>query len=107
VLIRAGVVSAVAASGLTFGGVAAHASATLSASSTAVWGATDSQVQRNAENAAYGNLWSAAQAHGYSTCVNVTYNDTLYYIVPSGGGYVYDSTATGLCGNLAFHPVRP
>jgi hypothetical protein len=82
---------------------AAHASATMSASATGIWGATDGAARANAEADAYGNLYEAAQARGYSTCIDITYSDTLVYVVPSGGGDVYDSTATGLCGNVVFH----
>ena len=105
-MIRASAVSGAAALAFALAPAAAHASATMSATATAVWGATDGAARANAEADAFGNLWQAAQAQGYSTCINVTYTDTLTYIVPSGGGYVYNSTATGLCGTVVFHAVQ-
>ena len=102
--IRVSAVSGAAALAFALAPAAAYASATMSASATSVWGATDGAARANAEAGAFGNLRQTAQAQGYSTCVNVTYSDTLYYVVPSGGGYVYNSTATGLCGNVVFHP---
>lgn len=95
-------VAAVAAVGVMFSPVAAHASATLSGSAQGVWGATQGAAQSNAESQARGNLLSAASSQGYSTCVNISYSDTLVYVVPSGGGDVYNSTATGQCGNYTF-----
>jgi hypothetical protein len=73
--------------------------ATLSGSAQGVWGANLGSAQANAEAQARNNLLSAASSNGYSTCINVTYSDTLVYVVPSGGGDVYNSTATGQCGN--------
>jgi hypothetical protein len=96
--IRASLVSGIAVLGLGLSPLAAHASATLSATGQA-WGATSGSAESNAQAQAYGNLVSLASSKGYSTCVNVTYSDTLVYVVPSGGGDVYNSTATGQCGN--------
>jgi len=79
-----------------------HAQATLSASAQGVWGATQGAAQSNAEAQARNNLLSQASSQGYSTCVNISYSDTLVYVVPSGGGDVYNSTATGQCGNYTF-----
>jgi hypothetical protein len=95
-------VAAAAAAGVMLSPVAAHASATLSGSAQGVWGATASAAQANAEVQAKGNLLSSASSQGYSTCINITYSDTLYYVVPGGGGDVYNSTATGLCGTQVF-----
>jgi hypothetical protein len=98
--LTASLIGGIVVSGLALSPLAAHASATLSASTTSpVWGATSGAAESAAESAAYQNLLAAAQAHGYSTCINVTYSDSLYYAVPGGGGDVYTSTATGLCGN--------
>lgn len=95
-------VAAAAAAGVILSPVAAHASATLSGSAQGVWGATAGAAQANAESQARSNLLSAASSRGYSTCINISYSDTLVYVVPSGGGDVYNSTATGLCGNQTF-----
>jgi hypothetical protein len=100
-LVRTSMVSGVAVLGLALSPLAAHASASLSGTGQA-WGANTAAAEANANSQAYSSLLSAASSHGFSTCVNVTYSDTLYYAVPSGGGYVYNSTATGLCGNLVF-----
>lgn len=104
--VRAVMVTAVAALGLTFGSMAAHASTALSGTATGIWGATDSAARSNAENSAVGNMLSSARALGESTCINITYSDTLVYVVPSGGGSVYNSTATGVCGNVVFTAGR-
>jgi hypothetical protein len=101
-LVRAAVAAGIAGLGLAISPVAAHASATLSASSGQVWGSTYGGAESAAEASAYSALLSVAQSHGYSTCINVTYSDTLVYVVPSGGGDVFSSTATGLCGNYVF-----
>lgn len=101
---RALTATGVAGLGVALSPVAAHASATLSASSGNVWGSTAGSAQSAAESAAHSALLSAASSHGYSTCINVSYSDTLVYVVPSGGGDVYTSTATGLCGNYVFTP---
>ena len=95
-------VAAAAAAGVMLSPVAANASATLSASAQGVWGANLGAAQSNAEAQARANLLSLASSHGYSTCVNISYSDTLVYVVPSGGGDVYNSTATGQCGNYTF-----
>lgn len=84
--------------GLAVGPVAAHASATLSASANNVFGSTSGSAQSAAETQARANLLSLASSNGYSTCINITFSDTLVFIVPGGGGYVFSSTATGLCG---------
>jgi hypothetical protein len=97
--IRASLVSGIAALGLGLSPLAAHASATLSGSAQGIWGANLGSAQANAEAQARSNLLSAASSSGYSTCINITYSDTLVYVVPSGGGDVYNSTATGQCGN--------
>jgi hypothetical protein len=81
--------------------LAAHASATQSATATGIWGSTYGGAESNAEAAAYADLLSKATAAGYTTCINVTYSDTLTYIVP-GGGDVFSSTATGTCGTEVF-----
>lgn len=91
--------AAAVVAGVVLSPTAAHASATLSASAQSVWGATSGVAQSNAEAQAKADLLSLASSRGFSTCVDVTYSDTLVYIVPGGGGYVYNSTATGLCGN--------
>jgi hypothetical protein len=100
--IRASLVSGIAVLGLALSPLAAHADATLSASADAVWGATTSSAVSNAEAQAYENLLSLASSKGYSTCIDVTYSNSLSYVVPGGGGYVYDSTATGVCGTEVF-----
>ncbi|MDX6392205.1 MAG: hypothetical protein QOJ73_3268 [Streptosporangiaceae bacterium] len=89
--------------GLALSPIAANASATLSASGQA-WGATYGSAEANAEAQAHSSLLALASSRGYSTCINVTYSDSLYYVVPGGGGDVFNSTATGLCGNQVFHP---
>jgi hypothetical protein len=97
--ITASLIGGIVVSGLAFSPLAAHASATLSASTTSpVWGATYGAAESAAESQAYQNLMAAAQAHGYPTCINITYSDSLYYVVPGGGGDVFTSTATGQCG---------
>jgi len=96
-------VAAAAAAGVMLSPVAANASATLSASAQGVWGANLGAAQSNAEAQARANLLSLASSQGYSTCINISYSDTLVYVVPSGGGDVYNSTATGQCGNMVFH----
>ncbi|HEV2348024.1 MAG TPA: hypothetical protein VGS97_28315 [Actinocrinis sp.] len=101
-LVRTAVATGIAGLGLAMSPVAAHASATLSASSGQVWGSTYGSAQSAAESSAYSALMGVANSHGYSTCINVTYSDTLVYVVPSGGGDVFTSTATGLCGNYVF-----
>jgi roadblock/LC7 domain-containing protein len=100
--IRASLICGVTVSVLSLSPLAAHASSTLSAGSGQVWAQSSSTAESEAETAAYQNLLRVAQSHGYSTCIDVTYSDSLYYIVPGGGGYVYTSTATGLCGNEVF-----
>ncbi len=100
--IRAALICGMAVSALALGPVAAHASTTLSASSGQVWGSSSTSAESAAESQAHGELTLLAESKGYSTCINVTYNDTLFYIVPGGGGYVYESTATGLCGTQVF-----
>jgi hypothetical protein len=102
-LIRALTVSGITALGLALSPIAANASVTLSGSGQA-WGATSGSAEANAEAQAHSSLLAAASAKGDSTCINVTYSDSLYYVVPSGGGDVFNSTATGLCGNQVFHP---
>ena len=100
--IKAFLIGGAAVGALALSPLAAHASATLSAGSGQVWGSTAGAAQSAAETAAHQNLLTAAQSHGYSTCINITYSDSLTYVVPGGGGDVYTSTATGLCGNEAF-----
>lgn len=92
---RTAVVCAAAALGLALGPLAAQASTTMSATGSG-WGSDWAVAMTNAQNDAYGNLWEDARAVGL-TCTNVTYVDNLSYIVPGGGGYVFDSTATGDC----------
>lgn len=92
---RTAVACAVAALGLALGPVAAQADTTMSATGSG-WGTDWAMAMTNAQNDAYGNLWEDAHALGL-TCTNVTYVDNLSYIVPGGGGYVFDSTATGDC----------
>jgi hypothetical protein len=99
--IQASLVSGITVLGLALSPLAANASATLSGSGQA-WGATYGSAESNAEAQAYGNLMALASSKGYSTCVNVTYSDSLVYVVPGGGGDVFNSTATGLCGTLVF-----
>jgi hypothetical protein len=72
--------------------------ATLTSATTQAWGPNLGGAQSAAESAAYADLMSKANARGYTVCTNVTYSDTLVYVVPSGGGDVYNSTATGQCG---------
>src|SRR5262249_13829995 len=48
------------------------------------------------------NLLTVAYHAGVPTCINITYVDSLVYVIPGGNGDVYNSTATGLCGNLVF-----
>lgn len=100
--LQASLVCGLAALGLAFSPLAAHASATLSATAAGIWGSTYGSAESNAEAAAYADLLSKANAAGYTTCINVTYNDTLTYIVPGGGGDVFSSTATGTCGTEVF-----
>ncbi len=87
--------------GLALNPIAANASVTLGASGQA-WGATYGGAEASAEAQAHSNLLALASSRGYSTCINVTYSDSLYYVVPGGGGDVFNSTATGLCGNQVF-----
>jgi hypothetical protein len=87
--------------GLALNPIAANASVTLSASGQE-WGATSGAAEANAEAQAHSSLLALASSRGYSTCINVTYSDSLYYVVPGGGGDVFNSTATGLCGNQIF-----
>jgi hypothetical protein len=95
-------ISGIAALGLALSPLAAHASASLSASGQA-FGSTYGAAESNAEAQSRGNLLSLAATHGFTTCINITYNDSLSYVVPGGGGDVFNSTATGLCGNTVFH----
>lgn len=74
---------------------AAQASTVLSASATG-WGTNWTTAEAAANNNAYNALYDLARAQG-ETCANVTYADSLYYIVPGGGGYVFSATATGTC----------
>jgi hypothetical protein len=87
--------------GLALSPIAANASVTLSASGQA-WGATYGSAEANAEAQAHSSLLALASSSGDSTCINVTYNDSLYYVIPGGGGDVFNSTAAGLCGNQVF-----
>ena len=100
-LIRTFMASGITVLGLALTPVAANASVTLSASGQA-WGATYGSAEANAEAQAHSSLLALASSRGYSTCINVTYSDSLYYVVPGGGGDVFNSTATGLCGNQVF-----
>jgi hypothetical protein len=45
---------------------------------------------------ALGGLNTLAAQFG-EVCTGVTYTTTLVYVVPSGGGSVYNATATGSC----------
>ena len=87
---------AIAAAGLVFSPVAAHATGTLSATGQA-WAANSSTALANAEADAYGNLYEQARSLG-ETCVNVTYT-TIGYYMPDGApyGYWYEEQATGTC----------
>jgi len=90
------VLAAVAAVGLALSPVAAQAGTSLSATGQA-FGATSGAAMANAEASAYSNLSTLAQSDGY-VCTGITYTTSLYYVVPSGGGDVYNATATGNCG---------
>jgi len=89
------VLATAAALGLALTPAAAHAGTIRSASGQG-WGSNWDVATTRAEAAANGNLYQLARSFG-EVCVNVTDTASLYYIVPGGGGYVFNATATGNC----------
>ena len=92
---RALVVSALALVGLVLSPVAAQAATTRSATGQG-FAIDPGAAQANAQANALGALNTLAAQAG-EVCTGVTYTLTLVYVVPSGGGYVYNATATGSC----------
>lgn len=94
---RVSIVSVVAALGLSLSPVTADAATTRS--KTGYGSGPDWNVAAaNAQSDAYWRLHDYAKSLG-ETCTAVTYSNVgLYYIIPGGGGYVFNATATGTCG---------
>ncbi|MEV7807236.1 hypothetical protein AB0O28_30255 [Microbispora sp. NPDC088329] len=92
---RSMIVGALVAAGIGLGPAAAHADTWRTATATA-WGQTQTTASAAAQAGARGELTRLAAQLG-EVCTNVTSSATLQYAVPSGGGYVYGGTATGLC----------
>ncbi|MEV4454687.1 hypothetical protein [Microbispora sp. NPDC049633] len=92
---RSMILGALVAAAIGLSPAAAHADTWRTATSTA-WGQTQSTASAAAQANARSALNSAAAQLG-EVCTNVTSSASLQYTVPSGGGYVYGGTATGLC----------
>ncbi|WP_182906162.1 hypothetical protein [Microbispora sp. H13382] len=92
---RSMLLGAVVAAAIGLSPAAAHADTWRTATSTA-WGQTQSTASAAAQANARSALNSLAAQLG-EVCTNVTSSASLQYTVPSGGGYVYGGTATGLC----------
>ncbi|WP_182876181.1 hypothetical protein [Microbispora sp. H10670] len=86
---------ALVAIGIGLSPAAAHADTWRTATGSA-WGQTQSSASAAAQASARTALTQTAAQLG-EVCTNVTSSATLLYTVPSGGGYVYGGTATGLC----------
>ncbi|MEU6407204.1 hypothetical protein [Microbispora sp. NPDC046933] len=86
---------ALVAAGIGLSPAAAHADTWRTATSTA-WGQTQATASAAAQASARTALANMAAQLG-EVCTNVTSSATLVYVVPSGGGYQYSGTATGLC----------
>ncbi|GLW21736.1 hypothetical protein [Microbispora triticiradicis] len=86
---------ALAATGIGLSPAAAHADTWRTATGSA-WGQTQSSASAAAQASARNALASLATQLG-EVCTNVTSSATLVYVVPSGGGYQFNGTATGLC----------
>ncbi|MEU7913218.1 hypothetical protein [Microbispora bryophytorum] len=92
---RAMLLGALVAAGIGLSPAAAHADTWRTATSTA-WGQTPSTASAAAQASARTELANQAAQLG-EVCTSVTSSAGLQYAVPSGGGYVYGGTATGLC----------
>ncbi|MGW5261025.1 hypothetical protein ACWEQG_08635 [Microbispora sp. NPDC004025] len=92
---RSMILGALVAAAIGLSPAAAHADTWRTATSTA-WGQTQSTASAAAQANARSALSSLAAQLG-EVCTNVTSSASLQYTVPSGGGYVYGGTATGLC----------
>jgi hypothetical protein len=61
------------------------------------WGVNRALAAADAENKAHQTLVRLARKDG-EVCSNFSYTSWEIYQVPSGGGFQYGATATGLCG---------
>ncbi|MBE3009066.1 hypothetical protein IL992_07650 [Microbispora sp. NEAU-D428] len=86
---------ALVAAGIGLSPAAAHADTWRTATGSA-WGQTQATASAAAQTNARTALANLAAQLG-EVCTNVTSSATLVYVVPSGGGYQYSGTATGLC----------
>lgn len=86
---------ALVAAGIGLSPAAAHADTWRTATGSA-WGQTQASASAAAQTSARTALTQTAAQLG-EVCTDVTSSATLAYTVPSGGGYVYNGTATGLC----------
>ncbi|MBP2708362.1 hypothetical protein JOL79_31745 [Microbispora sp. RL4-1S] len=92
---RLTLLAALVAAGIGLNPAAAHADTWRTATAQA-WGQTQATASAAAQSNARAALTSLASQLG-EVCTNVTSSATLVYVVPSGGGYQYSGTATGLC----------